>query len=288
MKKIVFLGTPSYTLPIVEFFYKRGLLEAIVSKQTKQIGRGLKIQDSDLKKFALKNNIHYIETENINNTEEVFSLNPDCFFVFSFSQFLQEKILTFKPCYNLHLSQLPLLRGAAPVHRAIMSGMTQTGWTIQRMVKKMDAGNIILQNSLNITETDTSNGLIDKLVQDCLLWLDKFLSNDYTELEQNEQLVTFAPLVKKEEGFLNFQQKSAKTLYNEYRAFSSWPGSFLNTKLGIIKVKECSLVKKSIEDYPLKTAEGILYLHTIIPPNKKEMTPEAYFRGLKTCSDLFI
>ena len=288
MKKIAFLGTPSYTLPVIEFLHQKGVLKVIVSKYTKQSGRGLKLQDSDLKKFALKHSIQYIETENINDKEEIFNLDIDCFFVFSFSQFLKEKILTFKPCYNLHLSLLPLLRGAAPVHRAISQGMIETGWTIQKMVKKMDAGNILLQNSVPILEEETSSQLITKLIQDCLNFLDQFLQGYYVEKEQNEDLVTFAPLIKKEEGFLNFKEKSAVTLLNEHRAFSLWPGSFLETKLGIIKIKECFLVQKSLEDYPLRTKDGILYLHKIIPPNKKEMSPEAYFRGLKTCSDLFM
>ncbi len=281
--KICFLGTPDYTLPVVKKLYEQGFLRAIVSKPEKFAGRGLEKRNSLLKDFAFEHHLTYVETENINECEEFFQLDIDYVFVFSFSQFLGERVLKTYPCVNLHLSLLPQFRGASPVHYVLWQGLKKTGWTLQKIVKKMDAGDILFQGEVFIEEKDFFSSLLEKIIHHFLQeGLDQFLVNPFIKgRKQDESLVSFAPVIKKEQGEIFLQKQSAIQIFNQYKAFLTWPGIFLRTSQGLLKITKCSLNHEHQDDLALETLKGKIYIHQVVPAGKKPMSPGAYLRGLK-------
>jgi methionyl-tRNA formyltransferase len=242
--KTVFLGTPEITLKTIEYLNTAPEIELVevISMPDRPSGRGKKLKSPDVITYAKENNISYFQTENINKENEHLVLlkdqGIDLIIVFAFAQFLSDEVLNLPKigCFNIHTSLLPKYRGAAPIQYALMNGDKSTGVSIQKMVKKMDAGDIATSLEVTITPTMTGGELYQILMEKAPLALDNLvhdiIQESLTFKKQNEEDVSFAPTLKKEDGFINFKSSTYNDIYNKIRALKPWPGSYclLNQK----------------------------------------------------------
>jgi len=254
--KCIFLGTPEISVPSVKCLYNNPNIELIyiISMPDRPAGRGHKLKSPEVIQFAKKNSIPYFQTSNINREEEFLTTlennNIDFFMVFAFAQFLGKRILDMPniAAFNIHTSLLPKYRGAAPIQYALLNGDTKTGITIQKMVKKMDAGDIAWTTEVAIEEDETAVELYNKLknlsADILILFLDKLLQNKLVYNPQDETKVSFAPTIKKNDGFIDFQRLTYIEIVNKLKAFSPWPGiyCFLNKKrLKILQIDKTNI-----------------------------------------------
>lgn len=255
MKKLkaVFFGTPDFSCPSLELLanHPQVDLQLVVSMPDRPAGRGQKLQSPPVIDYCKNNKINFHQTENINKDEELLKkledIKADFFLVLAFAQFLGSKVLNSPSigCFNIHTSLLPKYRGAAPIQYALLNGDTETGVSIQKMVKKMDAGDIVKESKLPISFEETGGQLYTRLKFAASLTLNDFIqdmiNNDITSYVQNEDNVTFAPTLKKEDGHLKFSEKSYLDIHNQVRALKPWPGTFcfLNGKrLKVLEISE--------------------------------------------------
>lgn len=260
MKKLkaVFFGTPDFSCPSLELLANHPSvnLSMVVSMPDRPAGRGQKLKSPPVIEYCKENRINFYQTENINKDEELLKkldeLNADFYLVLAFAQFLGTKVLN-RPtlgCFNIHTSLLPKYRGAAPIQYALLNGDNETGVSIQKMVKKMDAGDIVKESSIQIDENETGGQLYTRLKFAAALTLNDFISdlvnNNVSSYTQNEEHVSFAPTLKKEDGHIQFEQKTFLEIHNQVRALKPWPGTFcfLNDKrLKVIEISKYSATK---------------------------------------------
>ena len=256
--KIAFFGTPDFAVPTLELLYNHSQVELIqvVSMPDRKSGRGQKLQSPPVAQFAKQNKLPLIQTENINKEEEAITFyedkKVDAIIVLAFAQFLGNKVLKIpsKGCFNIHTSLLPSYRGAAPIQHALLNGDNITGVSIQKMVKKMDAGDIALSNEIEISKNENFGQLYTRLKFQAALststFLDSILSNNVSYKSQDESKVSFAPSLKREDGLIDFASMNFAEIANKMRAFDPWPGIY------------CFLGKKRLKIFSLKQSPEIL------------------------------
>lgn len=259
---VAFCGTPDICLSTIEALLDHPLvnLKRIISMPSRPAGRGMKLIDPEVVKFANSKNIPVSQTANLNADEELIAIlknkEIDFLVVFAFAQFLKQATLDLPKlgCLNIHTSLLPQYRGAAPIQYAIKDGLKETGVTIQKMVLKMDAGNILYQKKINIEESETTLSLTSKLKKLSAEAITEFFyafeQSEITETAQDESQVSFAPTIKKPEAYLDFTQNTAIDALNKIKAFNPWPfvQVLLNGKR--FKIKEAKLSSKNMNIEP--------------------------------------
>ncbi|ANZ58538.1 methionyl-tRNA formyltransferase [Fructilactobacillus lindneri] len=209
------MGTPSFSVPILKALNEKYDILAVVTQPDRPVGRKKKISASPVKQAANDLNLKVLQPEKLSGSEEmqsVIEMQPDFIITAAYGQFLPTKLLNAAQiaAVNVHGSLLPKYRGGAPVQYAIMNGDKETGITIMYMVKGMDAGDIIAQQAVAITETDDTETMFNKLSivgRDLLLdTLPKIASNDINPIKQDESQVVFSPTIKRSEEKLDFNQ----------------------------------------------------------------------------------
>ncbi|MGV3084291.1 methionyl-tRNA formyltransferase [Enterococcus dispar] len=235
MTKIVFMGTPAFSVPILEGLLESGYeVQAVVTQPDRPVGRKHLITPPPVKVAALKHDLLVLQPEKISGSTEmdkIASLAPDLIVTAAFGQFLPEKLLQIPRlgAINVHASLLPKYRGGAPVHYAIMNGEDKTGVTIMEMIKKMDAGAIYSQAEIPITKTDDVGTMFEKLSalgKDLLLnTLPELIQGTLEKTPQNEAQVTFSPNITREQEAIDWQ-KTADEIDNQVRGMRPWPIAF--------------------------------------------------------------
>lgn len=299
--KVVFLGTPEFAVPCLEKLIEDPHFDVVgvVTQPDRPSGRNLKVQASPVKQHAQKNNIPVMTPENLQRPEalnQLKSWQPESAVVVAFGQILNQAFLDFfnGRVVNIHGSLLPRWRGAAPIQRAIMAGDKETGVSLQVVVKKLDAGPLLGVRKCPIED--------DLLATDLYLRLQKLgpdlLATEYADWlrghlppeEQNENLVTLAPKIRKEEGLVDWN-KSAVNIYNEFRGLYGWPGSWVIKNGKQIKIKKCRMVAEDakrppgeithIHDEVLRVAcqKGQIEILNVQPESKSAMPIGEYLRG---------
>lgn len=251
--KVVFLGTPDFSVPTLQKIFEHpGVdLVRVISMPDRPAGRGQKLKSPPVIEYAKNNNIAFSQTENINKDQELIDKlgqdEPDVFIVLAFAQFLGSKVLAIPSIapFNIHTSLLPKYRGAAPIQYALLNGDNKTGVSIQRMVKKMDAGDIVYAKEVPIHPEETGGELWEKLqkeaAESCVEFLNKLLAGEISYCAQDETQVSFAPTISKEDGHLDFQNQTRTQIRNKIRAFDPWPGTYFfldGKRMKIYSVKE--------------------------------------------------
>jgi len=257
MKKlnIVYFGTPEFSVPALDMLKNHSSVNIsyVVSMPDRPAGRGQNLKSPEAIDYAKANKIPYIQTENINKDVEALkkinSEQVDVFIVLAFAQFLSQSVLDIPSlgCFNIHTSLLPKYRGAAPIQYAILNGDTMTGVSIQKMVKKMDAGNLVFSHAVDIHPEETGGQLYTKLKFQAALSLNDFVNNiiedNITYAPQDEANVSFAPTLKKEDGFLEFKTQKYSDIKNRIRALYPWPGTY------------CYLGKKRLKVFNIQASQ---------------------------------
>ena len=230
--KIIFMGTPAFSADVLKALLKFHEVVLVVSQPDRIKDRKGNLVATCTKQVALDNNINVIQPEKISDAINlILNTDADIIITCAYGQFVPSILLNhFKyGSINVHASLLPKLRGGAPIQRAIMNGFNKTGITIMYMDKKMDAGDIITQRQIDIKIDDTYDSLsikLSNLAKDLLLYtLDLIISNKINPIKQDENLVTYAYNIKKEEEKINFNN-NAKDVVNLIKALCSNPGAY--------------------------------------------------------------
>jgi len=251
--KIVFMGTPDFAVKTLEGVISSGEeICLVITQPDKPKGRGLKSIESPVKKIASKAGIEIetpVKLKNKDLISKLRDIKPDLFIVSAYGKIIPNVILDIPSLYsiNVHASLLPKYRGAAPINWAIINGESETGITIMKINEKMDAGEIMFQEKTPIHKEDNASSLHDRLAETGKINIQKAIerikdgSAKFTH--QNEEEVTFAPMLKKEDGMIKWELASSD-LYNFIRGMNPWPGAhtFLKDKMiKIFRTETCSL-----------------------------------------------
>ena len=305
MKKfrVAFCGTPDFSVPTLDLLSNHPHIDLVkvISMPDRPAGRGMELKSPEVIEFAKAKKIPFFQTENINRDpsmiEDLKKLDLDFIVVLAFAQFLGQDMLSMGKlgCFNIHTSILPKYRGAAPIQYTLLNGDTETGVSIQKMVKKMDAGDLVHFHTVKTANTETGGQLYTRLKFQAALamndFIQKLLKNEVTYTAQDESQVSFAPTLKKEDGALKFQEKSVAQILNLIRALDPWPGTycFLNGKR--LKVLEAQpyharlspgVAKNDMGSLVVGCLDGSLRLTQIQLEGKKACSDRELLNGIKT------
>lgn len=248
------MGTPSFAVPILEALMDNYNVIMVVCQPDKEKDRKGNIIYSPCKEIALKNNIEVYQPNKIRDEYQyILDKNPDIIITAAYGQIIPLEILEYPKygCINVHGSLLPKLRGGAPIHHAIINGNKITGVTIMYMDKKMDAGDIISQRSIEIGENTILDDLYYKLSiigRDLLLdTLPSIFNGTNDRIKQDENKVTFGFNITKEEEKIDFNDTS-NNIHNKIRGLSSIPGAYAiinNKRMKIYLSEKTNNISKS-------------------------------------------
>jgi methionyl-tRNA formyltransferase len=298
--KIVFMGTPSFAVPILKALINNYKIRAVITQSDKVNGRDGKITYSPIKQLALENTILTLQPNKIRDSiNEILLLEPDLIITCAYGQILPLSILNYPKygCINVHASLLPKLRGGAPIHRAIMNNYKETGITIMYMNEKMDEGDIIYQEKIDIADNETTESLHDRLsilgAEVLLKVLPSILDGTNKRIPQDNSKATYGFIIKKEDEKLDFN-KTKKELYNQIRGLNSFPGSYCFFDNKILKVWESyitenyfpNLINGEItaiykDGFGVKCGNGEIVLTMLQPESKPKMQGKDFINGYK-------
>jgi methionyl-tRNA formyltransferase len=298
-QRIVFMGSPDFAVPVLNALSACYPIIGVVTQPDRPAGRGRTLHPPAVKEAALRLGIPVIQPEKLRLPEAMTRLqdwNPDLIVVAAFGQILRSAVLDLPRlgCINVHGSLLPRWRGAAPIQAAILAGDAETGITIMKMDPGIDTGPLLSQRSIPISTDETGDSLVRKmslLGADLLLeTLPGYMEGELVPQPQPEAGATYAPMLKKEDGLLDFTQP-AIALERRVRAFHPWPGTSFDWKGEPLKVLRASASdaknpgvghRLTVEGQPaVGTAEGILILEQVQPAGKKPMPGKAFLAGAR-------
>ena len=296
--KIIFMGTPEFAVPVLQELIKNYKIKAVVTQPDKKSGRNGEVKMSPIKKLALDNVLLVIQPENMKEEyNQVIDLEPDLIITCAYGQILPKEIIEYPKLgvVNIHASLLPKLRGAAPIHRAIINGLEETGITLMYSDENMDEGDIIVQEKIAIDKLDTAATLHDKLSllssKMIIKYLPQILDGTAPRIKQNNDEATYALTIKKEDERLDFR-KTKKQVCNKVRGLNSWPGSYCVFEGKRLKVWECyysenfypELLNGQITEIHkdgigVKVVNGEVVLTIIQPEGKRRMSAIEFVNG---------
>lgn len=260
--KVVFMGTPTFSVPILEALIETTNVIMVVSQPDREKDRKGNLLPTPIKEVANKHHIPLFQPQNIKNEyQHIIDANPDIIITCAYGQIIPEALLTFPKykCINVHGSLLPKLRGGAPIHHAIIDGETETGITIMYMDSKMDAGDIISQRKIKIEDDDNLDSLYEKmsyLGRDLLMdTLESIIDGTNNRRKQDKKKVTYGLNITKADERINFD-RSGPEIHNLIRGLSTIPGAYCmmdNKRLKIYK----SILTDIPSKYPAGTIENI-------------------------------
>ncbi len=305
--KVVFFGTPDFAADCLEFLLDRGIeIVAIVTQPDRPKGRSLQWMPSEVKALAIRKvpHIPILQPEKASSPdflEKLSQLQADLFVVVVFGQILSQKLLDIPPlgCINVHPSLLPKYRGAAPIQRALMDGVQETGVSIQKIVKQLDAGDVIAFVKILVPEDMTFGELKEKLLELAKPLLFEVIckfENGIPEAEpQDNERATYATKISIEEGEIRWDWPAQK-IHNLIRALSPKPGAWCllqsGKRLKVLRSKLApgqGLPGEAIGlDGIIACGKGAIQLLEVQPEGKRVMHASDWIRGIPKNIKLFI
>lgn len=248
--RVVFMGTPSFAVPVLEGLIDNYNVVLVVCQPDRKKDRKGNVIIPDTKRIAIEHNIDVFQPMKVKDEyQTILDYQPDIIITCAYGQFIPKDIIDYPKygCINVHGSLLPKLRGGAPIHWAIINGFKETGMTIMKMSLKMDAGDIISQESLVIGEDEILDSLYERmsiLGRDLLLkTMPSIIDGTYKYFKQSEDEVTFGYNVTKEETKIDFG-KNAFEIKNLVRGLNSVPGAYCLLDDKRMKVFEAEIIDK--------------------------------------------
>ena len=298
MNKIVFMGSPDFALPGLRALAQDYEVIGVITQPDRASGRGREIKMPPVKTLALELGLPVMQPEKLRAPEamqQLLAWNPDLIVVAAFGQILKKDVLELPRfgCLNVHASLLPRWRGAAPINAAILHGDEETGVTIMQMDVGLDTGPMLAKRSLRLSADDTAGSVTEALSNlgaDLLIeTLPEYLSGNIMPQLQPEEGATYAPMLKKEDGRLDFT-RGVKELERQVRAFNPWPGAFMDYEGGLLKVHKAHVEEGVASagqrlvhlDQPAVGArDGLLILDEVQPSGKKSMSGKSFLAGAR-------
>ena len=294
-KKILFMGTPDYATTIFkELINSKYEVVGLFTQPDKPVGRKQILTPPHIKQYCLDENldISIFQPIKLRGNEEakkqIEELKPDFIIVAAYGQILPKEILDIAPCINLHASLLPKYRGASPIQESLLNDDYFTGVTSMLMEEGLDSGDILGLQYLKINSTMEVSAAFEKLsiiaANLTITTLDNF--ENIKPLKQNESEVSFCKKIKKDDGLVNFL--NAKKLYLKYKAYSYWPGVFLESELKLKDIELCEeesinkegeILEISKDFIVIGCKKGSLKVKTLQAPSKKAISSVDFIRG---------
>lgn len=299
--KIIFFGTPHFGAEILDFLLQNHIsIAAVVTQPDRPKGRSALPAPSAVKQVALQAGLAILQPEKASQADflaEISSYAADLYVVVAFGQILPQKLLDIPPlgCINVHASLLPKYRGAAPMQRSLMDGSTETGVSIQKMVKQLDAGDVIAESKIAVPFDMTFGQLQEVLCEASkpllLSVLHSYEQGIPSAKAQDPAQVTFAPKIEQEECQIDWRV-SAETVHNKVRGLSPRPSAWCWIEIGgerkRLKILRTKVVCKEGPTMELVPFEALIYcgqravqLIEVQPEGKKVMSASAWLRGFK-------
>jgi len=298
--KVIFMGTPEFAVPCLEALNKKYDIIAVITQPDRPKGRGQKLTASPVKEFAVNAGLTVLQPEKIKAPEfekVLMELKPDLIVVVAFGQILSKRILDIPPlgCINVHASLLPLYRGAAPIHWAIINGETKTGITTMFMDVGLDTGDMLLKSEVSISDETTTGQLHDQLMilgADILMKTVALLeTGTVARIKQDHTISTYAPLLTKNTEHIDWSL-TAKKIHNLVRGLDPWPGSYCNFSSNVFKIWKTRVYNDTIsttlpgtvveitkQGFVVSTGTGLLEILEIQPAGKRRMSAKDYVCG---------
>ncbi|HBH12146.1 MAG: Methionyl-tRNA formyltransferase [Clostridiales bacterium 38_11] len=300
MNRIVFLGTPDFSVPALKAIVLQGYeVTLVVTQKDKKKGRGNIISKSPVKAAAEAFGIDVYQPVDVNSKESldlIRSHKPDFIVVIAYGQILSEEFLLIPQieCLNIHASLLPKYRGAAPINWAIIKGETQTGIAIMKVEKGLDSGPIYKMESICLDDKITAGELHDILMHIgarlIIEALEEIKEKEITPLKQDSSQVSYAPKLNKSMSLINWNQ-TCRAINNLIRGLDPWPGSVILYDSKKIKIFDTSYVlinhgKKpgtiiGVDEEGIRIAcrDGYLMVREIQLSGKRRMTVKQFLLG---------
>ena len=299
--KIVFMGTPDFSAVVLEKLNSVYPVAAVVTGLDKPVGRGYQLKPSPLKVKAEELGIPVLQYEKVSREglEDIRALEPDIIVTAAFGQILSEAFLQIPKfaVLNVHASLLPKYRGSSPIQWAILNGEKETGITIMKTVKAVDAGDILLQRITEIGANETAGELFDRLAilgGEAIVDAIKLVENGEAKfVPQDDTAATHCGMIAKDDGKLSFD-KSAEELDCFVRGMSPWPSAFMNyydKKLKVFAIEKIggevrhALGEVAFADgkngLVVQASDGLVRLKDIQLEGAKRMSDVDFLRGRK-------
>ncbi|MDB9796130.1 methionyl-tRNA formyltransferase [Pelagibacteraceae bacterium] len=253
-KKVVFMGTPEFAVPVLKTIVKSAYkVSCVYTQASKKSNRGQKLNYSPVYKCAEGLNLTIRNPENLNSGEEfefIKELNPDIIVVVAYGQLISKKFLGIpkEGFINIHASLLPKWRGAAPIQRSIMNSDTETGISIMKIAADLDAGPIMKKIKVEIDESTTADDLsknLSKISSDSIVEiLDDIFNKNFKFVEQNHKLATYAKKINKNEAKINWSE-GAKKILAKINGLNPNPGAWFTYRETRYKIWRAKIIEKS-------------------------------------------
>lgn len=293
--KVVFMGSPSFSVPVLEELNKNVNVVGVVTAPDAYVGRKKILTMCPVKEKAVGLGLKvYSPIKLRSDFEFIKELNPDMIITCAYGQILSEEILNIPKlgCFNLHGSLLPKYRGGAPIHYALLNGDEKTGITLMYMDKGMDSGDMIAKEEIKIEDNDNIESLTSKLSiiasKMIIKYLPSLIDGTNNRVKQDINKVTFSPIITREDEHLDFNL-TAKEIYNRYRMLS--PNPLSNIKIDDIeyKIAECKIVdasgkvstvvSKDKNSFTIMAKDKGIMVSKIKPIGKNIMNVRDFFNG---------
>ena len=293
--KIVFMGTPEFSVPILKALNELYEISLVISQPNRVKKKGI-LLDTPVAACAKELNLNLIQPEHIKDNMDLVIGKGDLLITAAYGQYVPSKILnSFKKCINVHASLLPLHRGGAPIQRALMNGDKKTGVTIMEMTKKLDAGCMYAKEEYVIEEDDNNSTLFEKL---SIIGRNLLLKNiiDIYEgknlgIPQNEDEATYSPNILASEEKIDLNDKTINII-NKIKGLAMEPGAYLEIdgiKLKIFKAHDIKYEGNEPTGYVLetkkkiviKTSDSAIELDLVLYPGKKILSGKDFSNGQK-------
>lgn len=287
------MGTPEYAQKILEKLIVTDNINvvAVYTQPDKPVGRKKILTAPPVKVTAQQHNIAVYQPTRLRNSESVADiLNVACDYIIvaAYGQILPREILDHAPCINLHASILPQYRGASPIQQTLLNGDKTTGVTAMLMEEGLDTGDILKIETIDVGDNELVESLFERLTQVAATLTVDILENFnlYTPVKQDNQLASHCKKITKQDGEIIFD--NAITLYNKYRAFTPWPGTYLPSGLKLKKMtlenshargESGQILAIESDSIIVACSSGSVRIFTVQPPSKKEMDIISYING---------
>ena len=296
--RIVFMGTPEFSVPILESLIDKHDVVLVVTQPDKLVGRKQLLVSSEVKKCALERGIPVFQPVKIKDDyQAVLEAKPDIIITAAFGQFIPKVILDYPRlgCINVHGSLLPKYRGGAPIQKSIINGECETGISIMYMASRMDAGDIIAQRSIPILDSDDNGSMFKKLStlgRDLLNEvLPSIIDGTNNKTPQDETKVTYSYNITHEEQFIDWN-KSAREVFNQVRGLSPNPTALTSINQTVIKIYEAKVVDTELTGKPgevlslnkelvVACGSGAISILTLQVSGKNKMDVKSFLNGQK-------
>ena len=300
--RLLFMGTPGFAVPTLrKLLSSRHEVSGVFTQPDRPSGRGRKLAICPVKQLALLSGLPVHQPERLAPEEwkVLVESTADVLVVVAYGKILPPWFFSLPPfgAINVHASLLPRYRGAAPIPWAIVRGETRTGVTTMRIDRGMDTGDVLLQKAVEIGDEENSVQLGDRLAvlgADLLAeTLDRLESSQVRPRPQDPQLASYAPMLKKSDGEINWSQ-SSRQIFNRVRAFNPWPGAFTRRSGSLLRILKARPVTPPVQKQAagslwrwdsnralVACGEGWLELLEVQPESHRPLAASDFLNGLR-------